>query len=233
MKTRVLFFKAQRPGMSAVMTDLFDAPTQVAGHMQGGHYVAPYQSTRKKKREDAAVTPKTGKIEARLLARLEKEWPDSDMETTHAHGLREIAAARKLLERGLIDDLKVETWRDTTSLAGQASKLGIPRAEATLYRKPAGKTEKPAVTSSDTRPSKSVEGRSQAKKPLNARQANVFEALKQNRRNWRDYLYPQSHLESYDGRTVEALISRGVVELTFADHNGVGQTGYRLRDPAS
>lgn len=50
--TRILFFKAQKPGLDAVMGDLFDTPSTVSGHMRGSTYVAPYQSTRKKKREE-------------------------------------------------------------------------------------------------------------------------------------------------------------------------------------
>jgi hypothetical protein len=47
---KAFFFKAALQGGAAA--DLFPAAVQVAGHVRGGSYVAPYQSTRGKRRAD-------------------------------------------------------------------------------------------------------------------------------------------------------------------------------------
>jgi hypothetical protein len=59
---------------------------------------------------------------------------------------------------------------------------------------------------------------------------NVLEALKQNKRNWVNHLFGISILSSYDGRTLNALESRGLLKIHYLDHDGIGKEGYYLHD---
>jgi len=64
---------------------------------------------------------------------------------------------------------------------------------------------------------------------MNARQKNVFDALKQGKRNWEGRLFSNlSVLGCYDGRTVNALVRKGHLRIHLPDHEDVGLCGYTL-----
>lgn len=65
-------------------------------------------------------------------------------------------------------------------------------------------------------------------KELTLPMKNVFDALKENKRKWKNHLFPLSNLQWYDGRTINALIDRGMIEIHYSDHDGIGKEGYYL-----
>jgi hypothetical protein len=65
---------------------------------------------------------------------------------------------------------------------------------------------------------------------LTKQMKNVFDALKQNKRKWQGHLFPLSNLQCYDGRTVNALMDRGMIVVHYSDHDGIGKEGYYLDD---
>jgi len=61
------------------------------------------------------------------------------------------------------------------------------------------------------------------------RMLNVFEGLKQGKYKWRNHLFPLHILEVFDWRCLNGLVRRGMLDIHYCDHDGIGKNGYYLK----